>query len=727
MRKHVLIGLLALVGATSAQAMFQWDVYVSEFDGFDCWNPASGAPTLATVSFYNPADPADSYLVECNIFGPGGQPLAYAFQAAADDIVDCGTTYVIDELYMLAEGPGFRYEFTHVPTPFTLFYSCGPNFPINIDLTPPLEDTCVEVILPDEWTFENFPNGRVDITEDFVLEEGEHLFIEAGMQVYGLPGTKMIINGEMMVEGTEEHHVMIHGENWGGMVFGAGGDATFHYTTVTGVMSEDDGGAFHVGNGAVVRLLDCLVAHNSTEGMGGAAYIEDGGIFYTYGSTISHNTASDGGNFYLGGGFALLEGELNLITFATPENTDIVGAGLVTINFSNIYPQNDNFPNDWPGVDWYCDPGYVDPMNWDFNIAYWSPTEPGMINCTIDVAINEDTDADGTPRDMGAFFFDQHQILHSATLLAAEDRPNDQGGFVLLSFAASRNDGSPINPVTMYSVWVQYPGASEDEWVSAGTVPALGESDMTYVIQVATLDDQYGEMENIHNFVVGTHSVWFPEVMPSNEITGFSLDNIAPMPVAGVEIADDWSGDWSDPELSEVTLAVQWAPSNANDLSHYEVFATLNGNANTRTRIYQGLNTSLEHTIVIEEHSVGDIYEYEFFAIDNHLNVSDVAEGASPVFTSVGEQRALSFDLAQNFPNPFNPSTTIAFELAQPSTATLTVFNLLGETVATLVNEPLAAGRHQVTFDAGRLASGVYMYRLEAGEYNALRKMILVK
>lgn len=86
-----------------------------------------------------------------------------------------------------------------------------------------------------------------------------------------------------------------------------------------------------------------------------------------------------------------------------------------------------------------------------------------------------------------------------------------------------------------------------------------------------------------------------------------------------------------------------------------------------------------------------------------------------------------SFDLAQNFPNPFNPSTTIAFELAQPSTATLTVFNLLGETVATLVNEPLAAGRHQVTFDAGRLASGVYMYRLEAGEYNALRKMILVK
>lgn len=69
--------------------------------------------------------------------------------------------------------------------------------------------------------------------------------------------------------------------------------------------------------------------------------------------------------------------------------------------------------------------------------------------------------------------------------------------------------------------------------------------------------------------------------------------------------------------------------------------------------------------------------------------------------------------LEQNYPNPFNPSTTISYALPHRSYVKLTVFNTLGQQAATLVNGEVEAGYHQVTFNAGGLASGVYFYRLQ--------------
>jgi len=86
------------------------------------------------------------------------------------------------------------------------------------------------------------------------------------------------------------------------------------------------------------------------------------------------------------------------------------------------------------------------------------------------------------------------------------------------------------------------------------------------------------------------------------------------------------------------------------------------------------------------------------------------------------------FALSQNFPNPFNPSTTIEFALPQQAQINLKVYNIMGREVATLVNnETRPAGRHSILFDASRLASGVYLYRLEAGPKVFTRKMILIK
>ena len=85
------------------------------------------------------------------------------------------------------------------------------------------------------------------------------------------------------------------------------------------------------------------------------------------------------------------------------------------------------------------------------------------------------------------------------------------------------------------------------------------------------------------------------------------------------------------------------------------------------------------------------------------------------------------FSLSQNYPNPFNPLTNIRFDLPKTSETTLIVYDARGREVATLVDEELKAGSYQVDWDGNGYTSGVYFYRLEAGEFVEVRKMILIK
>ncbi|MEX2603806.1 MAG: T9SS type A sorting domain-containing protein [Gracilimonas sp.] len=89
--------------------------------------------------------------------------------------------------------------------------------------------------------------------------------------------------------------------------------------------------------------------------------------------------------------------------------------------------------------------------------------------------------------------------------------------------------------------------------------------------------------------------------------------------------------------------------------------------------------------------------------------------------------KVTSHGLAQNYPNPFNPSTVISYQLPVNSDVRLEVFDLLGRSVATLVNERQSTGRYNITFDASYLASGVYLYRLTAGEFTQSKKLFLIK
>ena len=98
--------------------------------------------------------------------------------------------------------------------------------------------------------------------------------------------------------------------------------------------------------------------------------------------------------------------------------------------------------------------------------------------------------------------------------------------------------------------------------------------------------------------------------------------------------------------------------------------------------------------------------------------------GIEPLSNSI----PITFKLSQNFPNPFNPSTEIKFDLPQNSFVSIKIYNVLGEEVLSLVNnEYKNAGRNSVTFDGTNLASGVYFYTIKAGLYNDTKKMVFLK
>lgn len=87
----------------------------------------------------------------------------------------------------------------------------------------------------------------------------------------------------------------------------------------------------------------------------------------------------------------------------------------------------------------------------------------------------------------------------------------------------------------------------------------------------------------------------------------------------------------------------------------------------------------------------------------------------------------LQYNLSQNFPNPFNPTTVISYQLPEYSRVKLKVYDLLGREVATLVNGNKPAGNYKVEFNAGKLVSGVYFYRMEAGTFSQTKKLLLLK
>ncbi len=135
-------------------------------------------------------------------------------------------------------------------------------------------------------------------------------------------------------------------------------------------------------------------------------------------------------------------------------------------------------------------------------------------------------------------------------------------------------------------------------------------------------------------------------------------------------------------------------------------------------------NTNNENTLIINSKRIANLFLQEFKA--RYIE----AGGKDSIILSVkktDDNIPASFALFQNYPNPFNPSTTIQFHIANRELVSLTVFDILGREVSTLVNEHLAPGVYTIKWNAAQLSSGVYFYRLQAGNFVQTKKLLLQK
>jgi len=158
------------------------------------------------------------------------------------------------------------------------------------------------------------------------------------------------------------------------------------------------------------------------------------------------------------------------------------------------------------------------------------------------------------------------------------------------------------------------------------------------------------------------------------------------------------------------------------DGQNISVTAWADGEAmpDTATYSYEALTTTEAPSFILvgvtdDDSSSVQIDELWYNETPTGLGISDEAPIAS------------RYELGQNYPNPFNPTTHIRFNIPETANAKLTVFNVMGEEVATLVNGVMQAGGHTVSWNAASMPTGVYFYQLESGNFSQTKKLLLVK
>ncbi len=128
------------------------------------------------------------------------------------------------------------------------------------------------------------------------------------------------------------------------------------------------------------------------------------------------------------------------------------------------------------------------------------------------------------------------------------------------------------------------------------------------------------------------------------------------------------------------------------------------------------------------DHELMFVYhEFDENGVPSIVEVSPEFEGTVVSLAGHGADLPRAYSLSQNYPNPFNPTTNLSFDLPVASKVNLTIFNVLGQEVTTLVDKKMEAGSHTVEWNAARFSSGVYFYRISADNFTETKKMMILK
>ncbi len=377
--------------------------------------------------------------------------------------------------------------------------------------------------------------------------------------------------------------------------------------------------------------------------------------------------------------------------------SSIAITGIDSLNFSIDTTSFTLAPSDFLGLD-----------------VVFGPDAAGGFSASLDIV------SDGGYATIGLI----GQSLDPVTsIVSITDVPDDQGRWVFVSWLASSLDS--LGWITQYGVWELNP---DDEWISLGNVPAIQEEEYIYLAH--TFGDSTDEGIFWSTFNVTAHTT-NPSVFYTSAVdSGYSIDNLAPAVPTGLLAS-----------LTEQnTVKLSWDEPVDEDFNYFKIYRSLDSEFDpTGLEPYA---EAIDTTFIDNDVETGETYYYILSAVDFNGNESEYTDAVETVILSIDDMTGIptEFGLHQNYPNPFNPITTLRYDLPENSFVKITIYDLLGRKLVTLVSETQDAGFKSVIWNAANdhgkpVSAGVYLYQIQvydpdgvgSREFVQTKKMIFLK